>query len=1084
MKCLKKFVKIATELVNGRLGRLLEEGTRVKEETIRRLFEFDEMDPESLEDLCRVLRDETAAFPAVKMWEPLERIHLGPGRSLQEDEDAVATLVREGFVSFEWSSDRGGSDAYLLDEHPSPGLGTRPGPDTGGYCIGENKGEEQDDGEKGAVDDGENGAGRLRWGQTVLGAERDRTDDFSRAFAGCLSTPEDPSKSRELLRPDRAGGERGRSPPTQEGEPRIEAQGGRHQRGFSRVKSDDLYVCFNVDRLARHSDFPELKVVPLVARYVVRALDLQCVLETMPVKPSKQREGREIWCQTTTRFENASVRAAVANCAKGPVLARRNDAPDPQIIRVFFGLDDSVDLRNPWGSCPLLHTGPNFRTKDMSSSFEGSTGKRVSKDSSEETCFVYAQKNPTLEIPSKIVAESEMVMRGVILRADELFHAEGFGVFTPDDSLGAAMAFSHPKARVRNVTLFYLSTRLPLEFSKHRKTNRCARTNKITLGRDAAVSPPASVSESHAECPIPQGAEGPEVSAGKEQQQPVARAFECLPGRPARLRNTISRKMSISGYRCLACRGSNNRCPKTGSTVAQKRFDGKDSAPGDESGDVYEDHSVFREARHLSHGNAPCPLSTARMPDRIAAKLKAVIDDASTSEVYFSPLSCRNTAICHNFFCRGIQPVSTAFGSAASKKRKFILYGKTVDTLGGFTCRSKLAPSSKDRTRVFYSPLHVCDTISDLSPDNRGSPIAYRDMMVYHCSPRNVSLHADAHWLDVASMGRNHPVRTPPCFRPSAPPTPNLRPGWWWLELNYMHESFAVHVGKFLASLDNLPACGGGASPSKPLFQKFGLVCREYKKAKEAILASAAMVSFAPDSTEGSGRVENEIETEKGSENEAETEAEAESQIEAKAGDEDENETFELVYFICSVLKEFRARDDAITDAMMHKSVLLGSRTFISGARCILSNRHEGLPEFQIKQYVVAMGGSAVAKVSEADLKRYTPVSGAVSAATAPNNRLPDSTMETCSDSAAAWSAFVSHESGSPGARGGPDSADNWRVSGGRELHRRWEPFECGAPACDTGLDNSQVLRCLALRGPVASPAVKYVPPHKRLGLS
>ena len=109
-------------------------------------------------------------------------------------------------------------------------------------------------------------------------------------------------------------------------------------------------------------------------------------------------------------------------------------------------------MTNPWGSCPILHNGSNFRVPDYSRYFNELTDAANDDDNVNNTCFVYSQKHPTLEIPSKLNIEAEILMRGIIEKSDTLF-VEG----VKDEKLAIAMGMCHPKARVRHVALFFFS---------------------------------------------------------------------------------------------------------------------------------------------------------------------------------------------------------------------------------------------------------------------------------------------------------------------------------------------------------------------------------------------------------------------------------------------------------------------------------------------------------------------------------------------------------------------------------------------------------------------------------------------------
>lgn len=306
---------------------------------------------------------------------------------------------------------------------------------------------------------------------------------------------------------------------------------------------------------------------------------------------------------------------------------------------------------------------------------------------------------------------------------------------------------------------------------------------------------------------------------------------------------------------------------------------------------------------------------------------KAIVPSSASSK--FSMKGCERGAVSHNFFCRGVQPVTTSFSSGNTEREKLVLYGKLVDVVNSF---SAAGTPNINRKRVFYSAE---DRNNNKVPASSEEAVcAFKDIVVHRCSKSQVELHAKENKL----------LRTS---------------NRWWLSMVDLVAEFDRHVEKFYIDFAGLVQRDRNFDENcKQLFQEFGEKCKQYRLAKKFLLGG-----------------------EKG-----DTEAE----------DDDKESERETITSVIKDLEEYHARDDAATSALMHKSMLLGSRTVMSGARCVVSS--DPTWEFDIRQYVITMAGSAVTKISDQDLVNYTPVKGAVSATTAPNDRLPVGAHQTWRD--------------------------------------------------------------------------------------
>lgn len=648
------------------------------------------------------------------------------------------------------------------------------------------------------------------------------------------------------------------------------------------TECSELFVVFDIDTISMYKEFVELKIMPLVAHYVIEGLDLNCFLESMPVKPCRRKDSNEVWCQLMTNYENNNVTKRVLDFAEKSPLARSRRADIPRRIKVYFSLDDTVDMGNPWGSCPLLHNGTNFRTPEFSRYFNEFTDSKVDCDTAENTCFIYSQKNPTIEIPSKLNTETEIVMRGVVSDAKYLFGKKEEKKGMDNKKLVIAMALSHPKSRIRNIGNFYFSVHLPTCTGDFEKTWKCPTTHCIFVGRDANIVSSFLVEEEYDE---------------ERKKEPTI------------IRNRISRKMSISSYRCLACRGASNKCSE------RDKFYRLPSSTFT--------RMKLSSSNHLSHGSGTKVIDILLncTKNNVSNKLAhAIVPNSASSK--FTTKNCDRGAVCHNFFCRGVQPVCTPFSSADIKKDKLILYGKVVDVVN--TKYSAGIPVN--RRRIFYTNEELNN--NSVPSRSEDAKTAFKDIVYHECNKIQIKLYNKKNNVSASSTSKNKK---------------------WWKTMVDLTADFDRHVEQFYTDLANLQDNSQFSKNCKTLFSEFNEKCKKYSRAKSTFLD----IPKKEDEEDGEG-----------------------------------NEISEIV----DVLAEYHARDDTATSALMHKSMFLGSRTVFSGVRCVVSEENR---EFDVRQYVVTMAGSAVTKVTDKDLVQYTPVKGAVSVTTAPNDKLPVGAYQT-----------------------------------------------------------------------------------------
>ena len=849
-------------------------------------------------------------------------------------------------------------------------------------------------------------------------------------------------------------------------------------RAAANNSTSDLFVCFDINKMAQHRGLCELDIFPRVAKYLINGLGLDCILESLPVKPCRRKNYNEVWCQLVTVYENDKVEKRHAMFIQNtPVLGRSCSSPVPSKIRVYFAVDDAVDMSNPWGSCPILHNGSNFRVPDYSRYFNEFTDAANDDDNVNNTCFIYSQKHPTLEIPSKLNIEAEVLMRGIIDKSDTLF-VEG----VKDEKLAVAMGMCHPKARVRHVALFFFSIHLPLTSGLFPETKKCSLTSKIRVGSDALITTPNEVMyEVSAAAATPadeENARGEELpvateSEKKDDDEVTANATAADPAPPSTstpsppsatsrscfTKNSISRKMSISSYTCLAC---NDKCTENQRLSKPVHIIYNNSGFSNihfGSSSCYQDPLQQQNRQHLSHGRGYKLIDLLAQSDRITVKQFAnIISPAAATSSNFNINNCERSAMCHNFFCEGIEPVKTDFSSDDITKNKLVLYGKVLDVISSFSSSS--APHI-NRRRVFYGQEEKeVNKIPTCSDDAKA---AFKDILVHECNKDRVE-----RYLSNTKLGNGGDLHHR-----------------WWLKLPELTADFKKHVERFYTDCVTIP----DAASLKSVFSQFYRVCKKYKAAKAQLLCCRENGERRP---ADAGEEEEEEEEEVGEREEGDGE-----------GVNDESKNTRLLHEVVDTLVEFHARDEAITSTMIHKSMLLGSRTVVSGARCVVSTSPRW--KFEVRQYVISMAGSAVTKVSDDNLKNFTPVRGAVSVTTAPNDKLPFGAHQTWRDSPSPDSNNGVHNNninnngkGSGNFNNGNDGHNkernvnepNWRVLDNNTFFKSaWNSFSNSRRCRQRQQQQQQQINQhkLAVTVPVTTSRTasnyssnKYIPPHRR----
>ena len=707
-------------------------------------------------------------------------------------------------------------------------------------------------------------------------------------------------------------------------------------------ESAELFVCFDIDKMARYEGFAELTILPVVSRFVVEGLHLSCKQTSLPVKPRRRNDYGHVWCQLQCSFESfpsPSSRKDVANFAKQHL--RRSDNRVPMRYSVYFALDDAVDLSNPWGSCPLLHVGSNVKTPNFSRWFHENTGERFDAHNSSNTCFVYSQKAPTIEVPSKLKTETEIVMRGAVEDGEALFG----GARKPSTSrLAAAMALSHPKSRIRHMANAYLSIHLARSFMTNR-TVQCNECYSVCVGTDALIIPPQNDSDA----------------------QPTNDTFSVPPltavveGAPERLvattpvqRNGMSRKMSVASYNCLACPGREKCAAEidwytascSGIRASNDYSCFRRSTDTRRCQNSYCNSTSLNNTWHLSHtaDNGHLDILENGKICRVVASAVCPNNSRAASSEY-ALRNCEGGAVSHLFFCSGVVPCSASFSPATLEKNTLVLFGKHIDVIndtGGVVGHQAFATSasnsSKMRRRVFYEKD---DNKIPATPSEALS--AFKDIVVHECDPIRYKEYMK-HNRITHSKGV--------CSRR-------------WLNMVDLHRNFSDQVKNFYTELAKAEAMAKTTSGSlndacKQLFRIFKRKCIIFEREKNALLSNHGHSSVSRED-------ENWSETDSDSDSETMT---------------------ECANIVFDTLRQHFYKYDAAINSLMEKCVFLGSRTIVSGVRCIVTNNNGW--KFDVRQYVVVMAGSVIASVSTDHLRDFTPVEGAVSATTAPNDKLPD----------------------------------------------------------------------------------------------
>ena len=252
-----------------------------------------------------------------------------------------------------------------------------------------------------------------------------------------------------------------------------------HQQ-FKSIWTLSVVMC--VDVLARAGPgFPEFEQLPNVILPILESLAIKMELKSKPV--SKPKFGKqEPWTTLTAVFETTApvtqelVESAVRLGADFP-------AQVPDKIRVEFVLEDAIDTFAPWGSAPLLHVGSNFNLPDETDTEDSKTGAKRHATTS-NVCFVYSQKNPTLEIPSKLTEVRQTIL-GLVNESAHLFQLKS----RPKRSLAVSMAICHPKTRFRLVAQAFVVCFLPqTSFNKHHEDASRIIEKRLVIGHDANFS--------------------------------------------------------------------------------------------------------------------------------------------------------------------------------------------------------------------------------------------------------------------------------------------------------------------------------------------------------------------------------------------------------------------------------------------------------------------------------------------------------------------------------------------------------------------------------------------------------------------
>lgn len=463
-----------------------------------------------------------------------------------------------------------------------------------------------------------------------------------------------------------------------------------------------VFVTFDIDKLAKENltMFPEINLMTFVCNRVYSGLSLVSETKTLPVKPTRKRDGSnsssDVWCQLRYNFYANAMNEDSIAFAVNEMGIDESCLNKSTRVKVLFALRDAVDTNNEWASCPLLHVGTNFKTGEISQSFyDNITSSSTNKDNitalkdedgdrEKDVCGVYSQKNPTLEIPAKL-QEAEVVVRYSLKEASELYIAKQ----RVSDSLTVNLAFCHPKARMRHLFMAYVTCVFAKSVSDYDRTYVDKRSNEIFLGKNAVLTSPVE----------------PAAASGGYK---------------------VSRKISLASDVCYAC--DSERC---------------------------------RSCGRLVHDNElPCDKKEYR--NIIVKKLKAkvLIDNGKTEQYTMKP--CDRASVVHSYFCKKVRvkaPIMTGkeeeehpyYDFKVNKRTKLVLYGKVKDvvttkpSLSSFSYEpifeergswrdkrdhhiKNVASSSEPlRKRIFYNKE---DDLIDEDIVDKLSDSSFRDIMV------------------------------------------------------------------------------------------------------------------------------------------------------------------------------------------------------------------------------------------------------------------------------------------------------------------------------------------------------------------
>lgn len=653
--------------------------------------------------------------------------------------------------------------------------------------------------------------------------------------------------------------------------------------------SMNVFVEFDIERIALDNltMFPEISIVKTVCNKIFNDLELKAIVKTMPVKPSRRKTNSDVWCQIRYDFFNNNLSSSAIEFGKRVMglseSCARSIADKSMSIKVFFSIRDTMTTSNPWSHCPLLHVGANFKTDNISNIFYDNSSTAYTKvshieslrgnqgDLEQNTCCVYSQKNPTLEVPSKLY-EIEAVIRGVLDESARLYGDDDKAKEVSDELL-INMAFSHPKARIRNVITTYVICVFPVLKTRVKKTHIDPQTKEIIVGKDANLSSPTC----------------PETKSGSS-----------VPGTG---RYRVSRKISLASDVCFACNNKTcNKCSK------------------------------------LSHRhNMPydSPRASCRAVEAFKIDLrKNTVDSFGTDNIdEYTMTPCGRASVAHNYYCSGVKIRAPLKGSdyvVEDKKIKMVLIGKVKDVVNGFGSNSwssigdwrvrragaglgisssyrqpgGTVSSEKIRKRVFYgedSDLYNKDIVNKLSGNT------FRDILVDEVS--------------IKSVRRS-------------------------LESKTIHQKQKIfyRLNVLFASLE----------------EKVGLL-----EEKKRVVDFVASIESPNRGTE-----------------------------QVIPGDYTKANVVKALNVVSHLLHLVRDTNHATLFTAMNKSVLTESSLVLLGSRCAISNISE-CQNMDVRQIVAGSKGMELSLVTDEELVEYTPLKGAVSATTAPNDKLSEGACQT-----------------------------------------------------------------------------------------